>query len=151
MARRLMLMVAAIVLAAGGVPAAEAAERLAGPVPARLVSVLDGDTVEVAARIWLGQSLRVRVRLAGIDAPELHGRCNRERTLARRARDRLAALLGSGDVTLTEIRNGKYAGRVVANLAASNGIDAGTLLLASGLAHRYDGRARLPWCSTAER
>jgi hypothetical protein len=44
---------------------------LPGPIPAELVRVIDGDTIEVRARIWLDLDLTTRVRLAGIDAPEL--------------------------------------------------------------------------------
>ena len=62
-----------------------AADRLAGPLPAQVVSVLDGDTLEVWVHIWLGQDLNTRVRLAGIDAPELKDKCDRERILARRS------------------------------------------------------------------
>jgi endonuclease YncB( thermonuclease family) len=42
---------------------------LRGPVPARVMAVLDGDTLLVQARLWLDQTLEVRVRLGGIDTP----------------------------------------------------------------------------------
>ena len=42
---------------------------LEGPVPAFVERVVDGDTLVVRARIWLGQELRIMVRVAGIDAP----------------------------------------------------------------------------------
>jgi len=57
---------------------APAAERLPGPVLARVMTILDGDTLEVQARIWLGQAVTTRVRLDGIDAPELIGKCGAE-------------------------------------------------------------------------
>ena len=73
-------------LVLGGVPGRlGAADSLPGPLPARVVSVIDGDTLEVRVHIWLGQNLDTRVRLAGIDAPELKGKCDREKDLARRA------------------------------------------------------------------
>ena len=50
-----------------------AAELLPGPVPGRVMAMIDADTLAVAARIWLGQEVEVRVRLAGVDAPELRG------------------------------------------------------------------------------
>ena len=46
-----------------------AEEALAGPVRAVVERVVDGDTVDVRARIWLGQSLTVRVRIDGVDTP----------------------------------------------------------------------------------
>jgi endonuclease YncB( thermonuclease family) len=130
---------------------AGAAERLAGPVPARVMSVLDGDTIEVRARIWLGQEVRARVRLAGIDAPELDGRCVRERGLAADARAFLAARLTPSagehaEVHLHDIRYGKFAGRVLARVEALDGEDLGRSLLAAGLARPYKGGRRAPWC-----
>ena len=135
-----------------GVPGA--ADRLAGPLPAQVVSVLDGDTLEVRVHIWLGQSLSTRVRLAGIDAPELRGKCDRERDLARRARARLdpadaGARDGAGAVRLREVRYGKFAGRVLARVETLDGTDLGQGLLGAGLARPYDGRRRASWCGGA--
>src|SRR5450759_3535141 len=42
--------------------------------PAEVVRVLDGDTFEARVRIWPGMDVTTRVRLRGIDAPELHAR-----------------------------------------------------------------------------
>lgn len=135
---------------------AGAQNRLAGPVPAQVLSVIDGDTIEVRAVIWLGQVLSTRVRLAGIDAPELRGKCARERALAVRARDyllaKLAAKLEDGErawVRLRDIRYGKYAGRVLARVETAGGEDLGRGLMAAGLARPYAGRARESWCEEA--
>ena len=129
------------------IPAA-AAEVLAGPVPATVLDVVDGDTITVRARIWLGQAIETRVRLAGIDTPELRGRCAEERALAVRARDALAAQIAGRQITLTEIRYGTYAGRVVARVTAETTSDIGRFLLAQGLARVYAGRGPRPeWCS----
>jgi endonuclease YncB( thermonuclease family) len=125
-------------------------EILNGPVEARVLRVLDGDTVEVAARIWLEQELTVRVRLFGIDAPELRSGCARERAFAARARDMIAKL-ADGGVRLTRIHYDKYGGRVLAKVAASDGRDLSEALLAAGLAQRYRGGRKRPWCETVER
>ncbi len=149
-----ILALAALVV--GGVlpGALGAADRLAGPLPAQVVSVLDGDTLEVRVHIWLGQDLNTRVRLAGIDAPELKGKCDRERDLAQRARAYLLARLepaaaGAGMVRLREVRYGKFAGRVLARVETWDGTDLGQGLLAAGLARPYDGRRRASWCEAA--
>jgi endonuclease YncB( thermonuclease family) len=42
--------------------------------PAEVVRVIDGDTFEARVRIWPGMDVTTRVRLRGIDAPELHAR-----------------------------------------------------------------------------
>src|SRR3954468_23373837 len=77
-----------------------AANALDGPVPARVVRVVDGDTLEVEARIWLGQSVDVHVRIDGIDTPELHGACAEERQAALSARDFLKQRLAGSQIQL---------------------------------------------------
>ena len=143
----------AVALALWAAPNAGAArgDELAGPVPAVVEDVIDGDTLQVRAHIWLGQEVVVRVRLAGIDAPEISGACTRERVLAGRARALLTSRLaspedGGSSVHLREVRYGKYAGRVVAQVKTAAGLDLGTALLAAGLAQPYDGGRRPVWC-----
>jgi len=133
---------------------APAAESLPGPVGARVLRVLDGDTIEVRANIWLGQEVATRVRLAGVDAPELKGACRHERILAMRARAYLAARLATADgrpaqVSLSDIRAGKYGGRVLARVHTAGGEDLSHALLAAGLVRPYAGNARRPWCASA--
>ena len=144
-------LIAALVLA-GGAPRAQ--DRLAGPVRARVLSVVDGDTIEVRAAIWLDQEVFARVRLAGVDAPEIKGRCERERELALAARDYLAVRLtprdgGAAEVRLHDIRYGKYAGRVLARVETLDGTDLGRGLMGAGLARAYAGGNRATWCQEA--
>src|SRR5258707_523333 len=123
-----------------------AAEALAGPVAATLERVIDGDTIEVKARIWLGQTLTVRVRIDGVDAPELRARCPEERAMALAARDYLMRRLTGVDITLTHVAYDKYGGRVRAKVADSRG-DVAAALLSEGLARTYHGQRREPWCA----
>lgn len=118
---------------------------LPGPQPARLVDVIDGDTIRVRARIWLGTDIETLVRIEGIDTPELRGKCDEERALAERARSRVAQLATGQQLMLYDIRYGKYAGRVVARVEVQ-GEDIAERLLIEKLAHRYDGGKRRPWC-----
>ena len=114
--------------------------------PADVVSVIDGDTLDVRAHVWLGQTVAIRVRLDGIDTPELRGRCAAERTAAEAARELVRARIGADPVRLMEVRYGKYAGRVLARIVLEDGEDLGAILLAAGLGRPYDGGARAPWC-----
>lgn len=135
--------------AAAARPAAAGEDVLRGPVAARVVSVLDGDTLLVRAHLWLDQHLEIRVRLGGIDTPELRGRCPGERRLARRARAFVEAAVAGGEVDLTDIRYGKFARRVVARVSAAGLPDLSQGLLARGLARPYDGGGRSDWCGPA--
>lgn len=143
--------VLALVLVLAPAWLAPAREILAGPIRADVVRVHDGDTLVVRARIWLGQVVSTKVRLAGIDAPELRGRCARERRMARAARSFVVRKLAAGNVTLRDIRFGKYAGRVLARVITAEGEDLGQALVAAGLARPYRGGRRGGWCQSAER
>lgn len=131
-----------------GLPRRLAAEALAGPVSATVERVLDGDTIEVRARIWLGQTLIVRVRIEGIDAPELEARCDMERRLALSARAYLFQRLVGAEVTMTGVVYDKYGGRVRAHIADAQG-DIGKALLMAGLVRPYHGERRQSWCDAA--
>ncbi len=118
-----------------------------GPVPATVLRVIDGDTLMVRARIWIGQEIEIKVRLSGVDAPELRGKCESERILARQARDLVAASIAGGEVSLHAVQYGKFAGRVLARVETSAGDDLGTALLDSGLGRPYRGKRRQGWCA----
>lgn len=122
-----------------------AMDALAGPVPAIVDRVVDGDTIQVRAQIWLGQSLTVRVRIEGVDAPELEARCPEERRMAEEARDFLAQRLTGGKVRLSGVAYDKYGGRVRAAVSDDRG-DVATALLRAHLVRPYHGERRQPWC-----
>lgn len=125
-----------------------AADLIAGPVRAEVVRVVDGDTIEARAQLWIGLSLVSSVRLRGIDTPEMRGSCIEEKALAAAARDLLAELAGEA-IHLTNIENDKYGGRVIADVAAEGGADLGSEMVRRGFARRYDGGARGGWCPVA--
>ena len=148
-ALRVIVAVAALVLLGRLIVPVTAAgwrDPIPGPVPALVVDVIDGDTVLVRARIWLGQEVETRVRLDGVDTPELRGKCQAARRLARQARAFVQARVGGRQVILRDIQYGKYAGRVVARIQTPDGDDLADALIAAGLGHPYDGAARASWC-----
>ncbi|WP_069186879.1 thermonuclease family protein [Candidatus Terasakiella magnetica] len=121
-------------------------EMLKGPVHAEVLRIIDGDTIDVRAQIWIGQSLQTRVRLAKIDAPELRGRCAKEKKLAQRAHHYLAQRLENPTVILKNIQLGKYGGRILAEVETAKGENLAELLLQNGLARPYLGQKRTQWC-----
>lgn len=89
---------------------------------------------------------RIGVRLRGIDTPEIPGKCEEEKALARKARDRLEELLKAAKrIDLVSVARGKYF-RIVADVEA-DGVKVVGVLLREGLGRRYDGvGARRLWC-----
>lgn len=128
-------------------------ERLPGPFEAQLVRVIDGDTFVARIHIWFGQEVTISVRLRGVDAPELAGRCPDETQEAEAARERLTLFLTSGALTLRDASYDKYGGRIVASATVADPVsgaeDIGQLMLVSGHARPYDGRTRASWCPAA--
>ncbi len=127
---------------------ASSAQILSGPYAAEVERVVDGDTIGARVAIWINQDLSVLVRIRGIDAPELRGRCASERERARAALLALERLASGGRVVLTEIEGDKFFGRVVADVATGAGEDVGAALVAGGHARLYDGGARQGWCGS---
>ena len=80
-----------------------------------------------------------------MDTPEIRGKCEEEKRLALEARDYVRAVVGE-TVQLVDVRQGKYAGRVVAAVRLADGVDLGLLLIESGHGCPYDDGARFPWC-----
>jgi endonuclease YncB( thermonuclease family) len=125
---------------------AQPASALRSGHPAEVVRVIDGDTFEARVRIWPGMDVTTRVRLRGIDAPELHARCDDERVKALAARDALARLLAEGSVGISRIGQDKYGGRVDADVSTARTPNISEALFDGGYARRYSGGRRESWC-----
>lgn len=102
----------------------------------------------VACRAIDGDSLvcgRERIRMMGVDAPELRGRCRAEMRLARTAHARMQQLVSRG-VTIERRGRDRYR-RTLAVVRVRSGQDVASLMIRERLARRYDGRgARRGWC-----
>lgn len=115
-----------------------------GPAAAETVApgslrVVDGDTVRLG---------RERIRIEGIDTPELRGQCTSERRRAIEARTRLRGVLAGRTVEIHRHGRDRY-GRTLATLdACSTGqcIAVGPQLIAEGYAVAWEGR-RHDWCA----
>jgi len=114
--------------------------------PAEVVRVIDGDTFEARVRVWPGLDVDTKVRLRGIDAPELHARCADEHVKAQAARAALEKILAAGGVTISRVGIDKYGGRVDAFVATRDTADVSAALLNGGWARSYDGGRRGSWC-----
>jgi endonuclease YncB( thermonuclease family) len=67
--------VGASTVAPRSLPASRAGAASAPAYPADVIRILNGDTFEARARVWPGLDITTKVRLRGIDAPEMRARC----------------------------------------------------------------------------
>ncbi len=114
--------------------------------PAEVVRIIDGDTFQARIQVWPGLSVDTKVRLRGIDAPELHARCADEYAKAQAARAALETMLAAGGVMISRVGIDKYGGRVDASVATRDTADVSAALLNGGWARSYDGGRRSTWC-----
>lgn len=111
-----------------------------------VTSIYDADTFRVNIDSWpeiIGK--RVPVRILGIDAPEIRGKCESEKKMASLAKQfTVAALRGGKSIVLHDIQRGKYF-RILARVSI-DGKDLGKQLIQAELARTYDGGKRRGWC-----
>lgn len=114
-----------------------------------VIRTIDGDTFEARVHLPPDLNLTTRIRLRGVDAPELKASCQQELQMAESATNALRALLGEGGVTIFNIGPDKYAGRVVADAATRRTGNVSTTMLAAGHVRSYGGGHRSGWCASA--
>lgn len=116
-------------------------------IPAEVTEVYDGDTIKVIAELWPGFEWKGSVRLRGVDTPELGHRaeCPDEAARAYAAREAIVLAIGNRALIVNP-EQGKYAGRVVADIFTVDGTSLSLLLIANDLAREYHGGRRQGWC-----
>lgn len=127
-------MIRILLALACALPLAATAERIV------VVRVIDGDTI--VARI---DGRIERIRLAEIDAPEMSGEKECERSAAQAAKHALAGLLAHVEIEAHTRGRDRY-GRILATLRLPDGTDAGTWMMERGHARPYRQRMRGRWC-----
>lgn len=85
------------------------------------------------------------MRIAGIDTPELKGRCRKEIELARLAKQKTVAMIRSAKIIeLKRMRRDKYF-RIDADVYV-DGKSIAQALIKAGLAVPYQGGKKVTWC-----
>lgn len=111
-----------------------------------VTSIYDADTFRANIEGYppiVGE--RVPVRVLGVDAPELRGKCESEKIKAREAKQYTVAALRSAKVIeLRNIKRGKYF-RILADVYI-DGVSLAESLIIGGHARPYDGGKRKGWC-----
>ena len=119
------------------------------PISARGIRVIDGDSIVISAHLWLNLYQETVLRLAHVDAPELRGKCPEEKAKAQEATQFVKRWLeGSAMLTIHDIQQDKFGGRVVGRIVNERNQDLGQLLLANMLARPYEGASRDSWCNS---
>ncbi len=127
------------------------AGNLSQPHATDVIRTIDGDTFEARVKLAPGREVMTRVRLRGIDAPELKGACPEEMRMAEAAASALRDLLRQGEVAIYNIGPDKYQGRVVADVATRLTGNVSAALVGAGHVRHYNGGHRSGWCANAAR
>ena len=111
-----------------------------------VTSIYDADTFKVNIKHWpdvIGK--QVSIRVLGVDAPEIRGKCASEKAAAGKAKQFTVQFLREGQVVeLRKIKRGKYF-RLLASVYV-DGKNLAHALVKAKLARPYDGGRRLGWC-----
>lgn len=111
-----------------------------------ITSIYDGDTFRATIADWppiVGN--RIAVRVKGIDTPELKGRCEQEKALARKAKQATVNMIRSGrKIELRNLQRDKYF-RLLADVFVDDK-NLAAMLTAQGLARTYHGGTKSSWC-----
>ena len=111
-----------------------------------ITEVYDGDSFKANINSWpaiIGKEIIVRIK--GIDAPELPGKCQQEHLLAKLSRQHTAQLLDqSFRIELKNMQRDRYF-RILADVYVDR-IDLGKSLISHHLAIPYQGGPKHNWC-----
>ncbi len=82
----------------------------------KLIRVIDGNSFIARIEVWPYTEVTTTIRLAGVDAPEIRGGCDREKELAQKAKAFTSQWLESTPLFLTDIKPDKYNNRYIATV-----------------------------------
>jgi len=103
-----------------------------------ITKVYDGDTltaeIDLGFKMW---AKKVKLRLAGVNTPEIRSKNPAQKALAIKARDRVRELCLGKEVVITTHGKGKY-GRWIASIYIDDDIDLSRFLIAEGLGECYE-------------
>jgi len=110
-----------------------------------IISIYDGDTFRCNIKNYppiIGE--RMSIRINGIDTPEIKGKSEKEKELARKAKQfTVNELRSAKKIELRNMKRGKYF-RIVADVYV-DGKDLGAMLIQAGLAIPYKNGTKQTW------
>jgi len=110
-----------------------------------VLKVYDGDTITIASKLPFENSpiYRFSVRLSGIDTPEIKGKTEKEKHMAKDAKNKLETLILGKYILLKNINTEKY-GRILADIYLED-IHINKWMVDQNLATKYDGGKKMSW------
>ncbi len=110
---------------------------------AKLIRVVDGDTIDAEIDLGFKIFIKERIRFAGIDTPESRTRNKHEKSWGLAAKSRVIDLLGGDNsdfILTTELqKKGKF-GRILGSIVLYDGTEVSAVLLSEKLAIPYEGK-----------
>jgi hypothetical protein len=110
-----------------------------------VIKVYDGDTITIASKLPFENSpmYRFSVRLLGIDTPEIKGKNEKEKIMAKEAKNKLENMIMNKHIILKNINTEKY-GRILADVYLED-IHINKWMVDQNLAIKYDGGKKSLW------
>jgi micrococcal nuclease len=113
----------------------------------KLIRIVDGDTIMVEVDLGFDISVKIGVRLLGIDTPEINSSYGLEQKAAHKSELYLSQLLQDEELMIRTKKDDMY-GRylcIVYVKSTHEDININNLMLNHGLGKKYDGGRRKPW------
>ncbi len=111
-------------------------------VPARVLSVYDGDTVTLGFRM-AKRLVKFKGRLMGIDTPEIRSKSAEEKVLALQAKKILEDLVLHKTVYVWFAGNDKYGGRALVHIYTKDWVNVSEYMLKNAPCNAYDGGTKM--------
>ena len=104
-----------------------------------IVKIVDGDTVDLVLDLGFSTFVQQRMRLRGIDTPELSSTNESERIIANEAKGYVSVwLINQKKLTVKTFKDDKY-GRIIAEIYGDDSLCLNKILIDNGYAWEYDG------------
>jgi len=104
-----------------------------------IVKIVDGDTVDLVLDLGFSTFVQQRLRLKGIDTPELSSTNESERIIANEAKGYVSVwLINQKKLSVKTFKDDKY-GRIIAEIYGDDSLCLNKILIDNGYAWEYDG------------
>lgn len=108
---------------------------------AKIIKVIDGDTIDVEIDLGFDVKIKQRVRLNGIDTPETKTKNKEEKELGMKAKQITEDCTRDAKTLIIKTYKDDKYGRILADVIA-DGINVNQKLIDEGFAIAYDGRKK---------